>query len=177
MKCAKSMRSLLLILVPVLILAGCGKQESQRQPPPITTPGEKMTLVVFGAKYCEVCKSKFPEIQKLLNDLPADSKKRLSVKLYVTAGAPPDEHPTEEIAIQYRNDYMPGVTTVLPDLPWRCGNYQKILSDYKDKKKCIVPAAAVLNEKGETVKYFPPGNSTFVSQEIVGFAKARVKGQ
>lgn len=153
-------------LVTVAVL-GCGK--SQTQSGGGGTPTGRSRIVVFGAGYCTICKVRFPEIQALLDALPAAQRDAIDVELYVTAGDPASVRPTEEMALAYQARVkMKG--TAKAD-PWRWQNFRRLIGTQLE-----VPAAAILDGSGRVQRVFTAGDTTFVPQEIVAVAQDVVSG-
>lgn len=174
------MRKLLVpVLCAVVLATGCGREkvlnrtdpvDPAKPSTPVPTGPQNVSLVVFGAGYCEVCKSKFPEVDSLLKQFSADARGRVAVKLYVTSGAPASVKPTQELADSYKEHYLPGANSAQPD-KWRWTLFKQLIPGKLD-----VPAAAVLDEKGNVLKTYVAGDTTFVPAEIVAFVGGKAKG-
>src|SRR4051794_14662985 len=109
------------VLCTIVLATGCGRDKvlpTGDKNSPTVKEGRKVTLVVFGAGYCEVCKSKFPEVDQLLKDFSKDTRSRVNVQLYVTSGAPASVRPTQDLADAYKAHYLPTADKTQAD-PWR----------------------------------------------------------
>jgi hypothetical protein len=73
------------------------------------------------------------------------------------------------MADAYRDLHFPGAPAFFD--PWRWKTFRKILPFDMN-----VPAAAVLDDQGKRLKGYPPGDTSFVPQEIVGFAAGKITG-
>jgi hypothetical protein len=163
-------RSFVFVLAVATTLSsgGCGSNTvSQTGNPPPGGTG-RSRLVVFGAGYCTICKIRFPEIQALLDGLPAGVRDRIDVELLVTAGDPASVRPTDALAAAYQARV--GLKGTARADEWRWQTFRRLIGP-----KLEVPAAAVIDEQGRVRRVFTAGETSFVPQEIVAVA-AEVAG-
>lgn len=145
------------IIVGLIVLA-CGKEKVLQR----GTPNKAVTLMLFGAPWCQECKSDFPAMEKEFQALSAAHKDFLSMRLYVVTGPQATDRPTQQIA----DDYKAGLKLSAQSLPdeWRCKNYRTYVGN-----GCAIPAAAVVDANGKVIRSFRPG-ATFIPRDIVTLA-------
>lgn len=157
-------------LILCTLLVACGKEQG---PGPISGPphdlptGQNVTLLLFGAPWCTSCKSKLPELQRLLHAQPPSIQSKLAVVFYVTSAASPGEPPTQGVADTYA-EYLHLTATALPD-PWRWQNFKKFIPG-----PMTVPAAAVLDAQGKRLRYYTASDTSFVPVEINRFVASQI---
>lgn len=169
-------QALFLSLFAFAVLSSCGRTESptpanvqqgggsgqteqgEKEPPPGVAP--QFSLNLFGADWCTNCKSQFPEIQRLINALPAEKKAGFKLVLYAVESAD-SVAATEESAANYR-DLLKLNATAIPD-PWRWKTFRKWVGGTQ------LPGAAVTDVNGKVLRSFRAGATTFVPAEIVNY--------
>jgi len=164
-------RRVSMVLAVALVVLSCGKEPVRTNPtPPPVEGGSKLKLIVFGNETCDDCKRDLPDIDAQLANLSENQRKRLEVTLLVPcAGNPCNIKPTQEIADRYKSQLKVAFLAA-PD-PWRWTTFRKLIPG-----KTQVPAAAILDEKGETVlQAFTAGSTTFVPSEIVAAVQEKLK--
>jgi hypothetical protein len=158
-----------LVVAAGLTLFGCGKNTGTQGGDPGPSGTGRARLVIFGAGYCTICKIRFPEIQQQLDALPAVERDRIGVELLVTAGDPASVRPDDQMAVAYQARV--GLKGSAKADKWRWQEFRRLIGP-----KLEVPAAAVLDEKGNVKRVFTAGDTTFLPQEIVAVAQEVVGG-
>lgn len=172
----------ILAIFVAIQLTSCGRQNASTRSPltdpgpvptlPPTPPGPtgpKLQIYFFGNETCDDCKKVIPETQSIADALPPEQRARLVMTLLVScAGSPCNVKPTQEIADRYRDQLHLNFKAAAD--PWRWTWFRKFIPG-----KLQVPAAAVLDEKGEILRAFPAGSTSFVPSEIVQFAVSQLK--
>lgn len=177
------------LLVMSCVILGCGREAISPVSPdePIPVPGpvppgptppvpplppapgqEKVIVAVFGAPWCSACKSGIPEVQRQLKKLPASKLAQIDFRLYVPTGANSGSRPTQAVADQYKQILHLDLATAYVD-PYRWTNYQDWVGSY-----LAIPAAAILDEKLNVLRRYPPGVG-FSPPDIAHFAASQVK--
>ena len=140
------------VLAICLAILSCGRDEVRNRNEG-TAPqySGSATLAIFAGYTCESCIEELPALQKHLNDTLGDHRNLVKVDTYVTNG-PNGGSVNEETADQYGKQL--GVDfNMIPD--WRCKKYYA--QYYEDWKRCLVPAAVLLDQDGKVVKNFGRG--------------------
>ncbi len=155
-----------------LLISSCGGENvgagSSPSTPPENPPVEaKATLALFGAPHCSNCKESFPQIQALLDQMPADRAKSLYVVMYVTESKP-NERPTPEVAESYRA-YLQLKAPAFVD-EWRWKKFREYVGG-----SLQLPGAAILDANGKVLHSFRAGSTTFIPSEIVKAAEEASK--
>lgn len=149
----------------LLTVGSCGKEDAVKPPP--VTERKPTTLFIFSAKFCETCKHKLPELQKLIAGLSVEANDHLLESLWLTAGDPASELPTYPMAEAYFKTYYPSQSGVpFADERWR--QYKNLNHGYPLE----VPMAVVTDSNGTVLKRFTAGQ--FHPQEILQRVKERV---
>lgn len=149
----------------LFLLVGCGADVAP--PTPTVTERQLTTLFIFSAKFCETCKHKLPELQKLTDGLSEKAQDHLLQSLWLVAGDPASELPTYPMAEEYFKAYWPSQSkAVFGDKNW--AQYRNMNHGYQR----IVPAAVVTDSNGTILKRFI--GDGFIPQEIFQRVNERV---
>lgn len=170
------MKNLFVAITFISVILGCGKQApapsnnlqspphispspvppvSPQEPKPVPPPlllENKVIVAMFGAPWCGVCKSEFPNLQRVMQSLTPEQRARLDVRLYVPTGMDSQQPPTPEVAEWYRRSLGLSYATAYVD-PWRWQLFRKWVSS-----KLAIPGGAVLSADEVVLKKYPPGS-------------------
>ncbi len=138
-------------------VASCGKSP---QSGPVVQPTKKVELVLFSAPWCTKCKDKHPQIQAQIK-AATEYAPFIKFKLYVTTGALSNEPPTQALAEEYNANVLHIDGPAFAD-EWRWKNFRKLVGGTME-----LPAAALLDEAGNVIKAFAPGETTFLVDDVV----------
>ncbi len=107
-----------------------------------------------------------PDIQSYLNVLPKADRDKIQFVLYTPTGATATAQPNIEIAYAYAKEL--GLSAEPKVDPWSWQMFKAHVSKYR-----ALPAAALIDEKGETIRSFPPGS--FSPEDPVNWAVRHTK--
>lgn len=162
------------MIAMIFALVGCGKQQTggssqPTTPNPVPQDGQsKYTLVLFGAPWCTNCKSEFPKINAALKTELTKAQPSLKGVLLITSNSTAAERPTQEAANAYR-DFLKMDFSAAPD-EWRCKKYKETLK----LTSCAIPAGVLLDDKGNVVLTFEPGETTFNAERVVSEVRSKL---
>jgi len=165
------MQRTLAFWIPVLFLiAACGKPQRRLrgvENPIDTGATTQATLVIFGAPPCSNCHRDFPEIQHLLDAVPAAQKDGLKVKLYVETGTRWTDPPSPDIAARYRDSLHLSFAAFSDGIDSHGRPSYEIYTRYTKipLQFAALPAGVLLDAKGAVTDIFQAGGTTFVPQK------------
>jgi len=169
------MKSIVLLLLSLFLIAQCAEPESQSPPvePPPQGPvdpgnssGEKLTLYLFSAPWCESCNQELPEVNRILRGQIRSVLDRLSVQVHVVSGKTPAQPATQKVADEYKASLGFSYDFIADRF---CKFYRK----FYDAANCEIPAAVVTRQNGDVLRAFTPGRFTPV--ELTDFIKENLK--
>ncbi len=161
----------LISVFTLFFLLSCGQQTVTQKSDP-TDGSKQLSLVMFGAPWCEYCKTKFPTINEGLNAELTAKDARVKAILYVETGQSKLKPATQEEADGYRDLLKLTATAVaeqhLSGRKWK--KYQEVFPGQDQ----LLPAAVLYDEKGTVLKLFP-ATPAIEPQEIISAVKERLK--
>lgn len=147
------------VIAGLFALASCGKATQGGKQDPL--PTKNVELVLFSAPWCTKCKDKHPKIQEQIKAATVYAP-HIKFKLFVTTGALSNEPPTQQLAEDYNTNDLHIDGPAFAD-EWRWKTFRKLLPGTPME----LPAAVLLDDAGNVLKAFPPGEGTFVVDDIV----------
>ena len=150
------------------LILGCGKNPPTAKQPVTSKQPQSLSpvsLIVFGAPWCKVCKKDLPKIDELLKSELTKSGSQLKGQLLVTTGSRPSQPPTEQIAKQYRDLLKISFDAGIDEWPWK--KFRELVQEEE-----ALPAAVVLYSEGKK-KVFLPGQ--FIAEEVATFVKDQLR--
>ena len=150
----------------LLLVWGCGKGGTNNNPtPPPVTGADKLTLALFAAPWCQNCPKELQELDQRFKGFTKSAQ--VTTIVYITSGDYPRMPPSQDIADKYKTKLGVGFNFQVD--PWPLTYYRRyIQADGQD-----LPAAVILDEKGNAVKLLAPGQYTPV--DVITELRARLK--
>ncbi len=175
-------RALPLLLALCALAIGCGKSSTsvQNGGAPVgsgqncqaaaTVSSPKVSLLLFGAPWCENCHRDFPTVQSLLNQVPAAQRAGLNTQLFVETGGRITDAATPQIAEIYRESLS--LCSFAPAADSHDNGNHPTFQTYTKYTgvpidEAAIPAAVLLDANGNVTDTFLAGGTTFVPQKII----------